>query len=302
MSAQLKIYEDQNCTVESVIRYENTSGTPLSGVSLIESPSQGGGNAPPDELTVNFAYDSQNGEWDCDVTRKDGTSYHVDDVVTNGQDIDHVVPGVRLNVASLNQQQTYQAKVYIGWNPGIIVAGNSSSNKHLWVKNVGDADGYDARIRILPDGDFENLTGEPVRAVSETKYLQTTPIGTFNIKVKADTSKVNVTYEGNPPLEKSIVADGVTENEIATGLAVVFNTGLEEDDEADIYISDGKTRLQIAPDSSGTPGAFGTADVVLGSMAQGDIESFWMRIVTQAGDSPSGNPRHANIQARITTI
>jgi hypothetical protein len=269
---------------------------------MIESPAQGGGNAPPDELTLNFSYDTDNSHWDCDITRKDGTSYHVDSVVTNGQDANHAIPGVTLNVASLNTSQTYQAKVYVGWNPGILVAGSMSGNKHLWVKNIGDADGYDARIRILPDGDFANLVNAPVRAINETNYLQTTAIGTYNVKVKADTSKVDVSYEGNSPVEKTIVADGFTENELATGLSVVFNTGLAHNDEANIFISDGKTRVQIAPDVSGTPGSFGTADVVLGSMDINDIGSFWVRIATQASDSPSGNPRHANLQARITTI
>ncbi len=302
MAAELKVYENSGCTTETLIHYENTTGTPLTGASVIVSPNQGGGNAPPDELTLDFTYDSGNSHWDCDVTRKDGSSYHVDDVTTNGDDVNDIVPGVTLSVANLDTQQTYQAKVYIGWNPGIIVAGNSSSNKRLWVKNVGDADGSDARIRILPDGDFENETGTPIRAINETKYLQTTAIGTYNVKVKADTSKVDVSYEGQSAVEKDIVADGTTENELATGLWAVFNSGLSENDEADIYISDGKSRVQIAGDNSGTPGTFGTSDVVFGSMDQNDIESFWVRIVTQESDSPTGNPRHANLQARITTI
>jgi hypothetical protein len=85
-------------------------------------------------------------------------------------------------------------------------------------------------------------------------------------------------------------------------LWVVFNLGVSEDDEANIYISDGKSKVQIAEDNSGTPGTFGTSDAVFGNMNQNDVESFWVRIVTQSADSPSGNPRHANLQARITTI
>ena len=302
MTAQLKVYENDTCTSETLIRYENTSGTPLTGASVIESPSQGGGNAPPDELTLNFHYDAVHVYWECDVTRKNGTSYHVDMVVTNGLDINHVIPGVILTVASLNPALTYQAKVYVGWNPGIIIAGSASANKRLWAKNIGNTDGYDARMRILPDGDFENVTGTPVRAINETKYLQTTPLGTYLIVVKADTSKIDLTYESNPPVEKTIVADGVTENEIATGLCVVFNTPLAENNRAYIYISDGKTRIQIASDSNGTPGTFGTADVVFGNMMVSEVKSFWVKVATQAADSPSGNPRHANLQARITTI
>jgi hypothetical protein len=302
MSAQLKVYEDQNCTSETLIRYTNTVGTLLLGAGVIDSPAQGGGNAPPDELTLNFTWDGAHSHWDCDVTRKDGTSYHIDNATQNGIDSNNIIPGVTLTIAPLVTVQTYQAKVYVGWNPGIIVAGSQSANKHMWVKNVGDANGSDARIRILPDGDFSNVVHTPVRAISETKYLQTTPIGTYNLKVKADTTKIDLIYEGNPAVEKSIIADGVTENEIATGLYVVFNTGLAQNDEANIYISDGKSRVQIAQDSSGAPGTFGTADVVFGNMNIGAVNSFWVRIATLASDSPSGNPRHANLQARITTI
>jgi len=302
MAAELKVYENSSCTTETLIRYQNTTGVPLTGASVIDSPNQGGGNAPPDELTLDFVYDSGNTEWDCTVTRKDGSSYTMDDVTTNGVDSNYIIPGASLTVANLDTGQSYQAKVYIGWNPGIIVAGNTSSNKHLWVKNIGDADGSDARIRILPDGDFENVTNSPIRAINETKYTQSTAIGTYNVIVKADTSKVDVSYEGGSAVEKSITANGTTENELATGLWVVFNTGLAEDDEADIYISDGKNRVQIAEDSSGTPGTFGTSDVVFGNMAIDDVGSFWVRVVTQEDDTPTGNPRHANLQARITTI
>jgi len=302
MAAELKIYENSSCTTETLIRYQNTTGSPLSAASVLDAPNQGGGNAPPDELTLDFSYDTGNTEWDCAVTRKDGSSYTVDGVTTNGTDSNNVIPGVALTVADLDTQQTYQAVVYIGWNPGIIVAGNSSSNKQLWVKNVGDANGSDARIRIIPDGDFSNTTNTPIRAVNETKYTQSTAVGTYELTVKADTSKVDVSYEGGSAVEKSITADGSTENELATGLWVVFNSGLAEDDGADIYVSDGKNRVQIAEDNSGTPGTFGASDVVFGNLNQAASASFWVKIVTQESDSPVGNPRHANVQARITTI
>jgi len=302
MSAELKVYEEESCATETLIRYENTIGSPIAAVTMIPPPGQGAGNAPPDELTLDFIYDSENSHWDCDVTRKDGSGYKVDDITTNGDDANNIIPGVTLSVADLNPAQSYQAIVYIGWNPGIIVAGSSSSEKRLWVKNVGDADGYDARVRILPDGDFENVVNSPLRSIVETKYLQTTPIGTFNVVVKSDTEKVDVSYEGNPAVEKDIVADGVTENELATGLWVVFNSGLSEGDEANIYISDGKTRIRIAEDNSGVPGTFGSSDVVFGTMNIGETASFWVKVVTSYDDSPSGNPRHANLQARITTI
>ncbi|MFH1676411.1 MAG: hypothetical protein ABIC40_05230 [bacterium] len=302
MSAILRIYEDSDCLEETLIRYENTVGSPITIAIVIAMPDQGAGNAPPDELTLDFSYDTGNSQWDCEVTRKDGSDYHVDGITTNGNNWNNIIPGVAVDIGTLDTGQTYQAIVYIGWNPGIIVGGMTSGNKRFWAKNVGNAAGYDARIRIQPDGDFENVTNVPIRAINEEKYLQTTAIGTYNILVKADTSKVDVTFESQDPVEKTIVADGSTENELATGLWVVFNTGLSENDEANIDISDGKNRVQIAEDNDGTPGTFGGSDVVFGAMDIGDDDSFWVKIVTQVTDSPTGNPRHANLQARITTI
>ena len=83
---------------------------------------------------------------------------------------------------------------------------------------------------------------------------------------------------------------------------MIFNENVTAGDEANIYISDGVSRVQIAEDNNGAPSTFGTSDVVFGNMDGGDIESFWVRIVTVAGDSPTGNPRHANLQARITSL
>ncbi|HEX9744942.1 MAG TPA: hypothetical protein VGB30_05895 [bacterium] len=302
MSAQLKVYEDSSCTEETLIRYENLIGTALSDATILDSPNQGAGNAPPDELTLNISYDSGNSEWDVDVTRKDGSSYHVDDITTSGSNINNIIPGVDITIGSLDTGQSYQAKVYIGWNPGIIVAGSQSTDKRFWVKNIGNEDGTDARIRILPDGDFTNDVNTPIKAIAELKYQTDTASGTYVVTVKSDTSKVDVVYEGNPPVEKSIVADGATENEIATGIYVVFNSGLSEDDEGTIEISSGHQRVLIAPDNSGTPGTFSTSDVVFGNLDVDDIDSFWARLYSLSSDSPTGNPRHANLQARITSI
>src|SRR3990172_2779851 len=240
MPAQLKVFENSSCTTESLIRYDNLIGAPITAVTFLIPPSQGAGNAPPDELTLDFTWDAGNSEWDVDVTRKDGSVYHVDDIDSGQANSNNIIPGVTVHVATLDTGQSYQAKVYVGWNPGIIVAGTQSGNKRFWVKNIGNEDGTDARVRILPDGDFSNTVNTPIRAIAEIRYQQDTSIGTYTVTVKSDTSKVDVSYEGNPPVEKSIVADGSTENEIATGLWVVFNTGLAEDDEAEIEVSDGK--------------------------------------------------------------
>lgn len=302
MTALLKIYENSQCTTETLIRHENLIGAPITSAVVRQAPESGAGNAPPDELMLDFYFDSEYVEWDCDVTRKDGSTYHVNNVTTGGVDADHLILGVALTIASLNTQQTYQARVKIGWNPGIIVAGNQSSDKHFWVKNVGNTDGSDARIRILPDGDFTNTVNRPVRAIDEIRYQKDTAAGTYVVTVTGNTSVVVVAYENNEPVEVEIIADGITLNEIATGLYVVFNTGIDEGDEAEIYISTGYQRVFIAPDNNGTPGSFGISDVVLGNMQVDEVKSFWARLYSYSSDQPTGNPRHANLQARITTI
>lgn len=125
MSAELKIYEDQSCTVESIIRFENTSGIPLAGVSLIESPFQGGGNAPPDELTLNFAYDTQNGEWDCEITRKDEGSpwlQHLAHLLQRPGGFCHVVQGAD-HRGCVEQVWNKRQAVDIRGNVQVLIAG-----------------------------------------------------------------------------------------------------------------------------------------------------------------------------------
>jgi|GEM_PF-4758321 len=300
MTAKLHVYEDSGCTVPTLIRVENTSGAPINRASIIEAPNQGAGNSPPDTLAIRFSCDADN-NWTADVTRKDGSIYSVGKVAINGDDADNIIPGVALSITDLDPSQTYSASVFIGWNPGIIKAGDESKAKRMWVKNVGESDGYDARIRILPDGDFQNVVGNPIRAINESKYVWNTLIGTFNIIVQSK-ENVAVSFEGGSPFGRDIIADGETGNELADGLWVIFNPDIAEDDSANIYISDGRDRVQIAEDDSGTPGQFWLADIVFGTMDRGDTGSFWVKIVTQAQDSPLGNPRHANLQARITTI
>jgi len=291
MGAELKVYEELACTNETEIRYQNVTLAAVTDASIIAKPNSDAGNAVAGEYTLDIAYDSGNSEWDCDVTRIDGSQYHVDDITVNGDNEGNIVPGITVTLADLNTENSYQSVVYIGYNPGTIVAGSNSSDKHLWVKNIGDASGTDARIVILPDADFENTTNTPVKALDETRLTKTVPIGTYEITVKADTSKIDVVYEGNDPYEK-----------IADGLYAIFDPNVAEDDEATIIVSDGKNRVRIAEDDSGSPDTFGTTDVVIGNMNVNDIDSFWVRIETNAGDSPEGNPRRGNLQARITTI
>lgn len=302
MGAELKVYEELACTNETEIRYQNVTLVAVTDASIIAKPNPDAGNAVAGEYTLDIAYDSGNSEWDCDVTRLDGSQYHVDDITVSGDNDGNIIPGITVTLADLNTENSYQSVVYVGHNPGTIVAGSNSSDKHLWIKNIGDASGTDARIVILPDADFENTTNTPVKSLDETKLTKTVPIGTYEIRVKADTSKIDVVYEGNDPYEKSISDDGSTPDLIADGLYAIFDPDVAEDDEATIVVSDGKNRVRIAEDDSGSPDTFGTTDVVIGNMNVNDVDSFWVRIETNAGDSPEGNPRRANLQARITTI
>lgn len=302
MGAELKVYEEVGCANETEIRYQNLILAAVTGVSIIAKPNTDAGNAVADRYTLDIAYDSGSSEWDCEVSRLDGSDYHVDGITVNGDNDGNIIPGVTVTLDDLNTLNSYQSYVYVGYNPGIIVAGSNSSDKHLWVKNVGYASGTDARIIILPDAKFENTTNTPVKALDETKLTKTVPLGTYEITVKADTSKIDVVYEGNDPYEMTISDDGSTPDQIADGLYAIFDPIVSQGDEATIIVSDGKNRVRIAEDDSGSPDTFGTADVVLGNMDVNDVLSFWTRIETNAGDSPEGNPRRANLQARITTI
>ena len=308
MKATLKVYENADCTSETLIRYENVIGSPIVAASVIESPDQGAGNTPPDEFDLEFLYNltlenTEKSFWECRVTCKDGRAY-AKATLSNGIDLNNIIPGTRIVIGDLAVDEVYLAKVFIGWNPGIIVAGNASQVKRMWVKNIGDS-GYDARIRILPKGEFENIVGNPIRSIVGEKFLRETRIGNYALQVKADIGKIDVHYRNYESdevclAEVSIIADGETSNEIATGIYVVFNEEIFEGYSATIQISDGCERVQIAEDCDGSPDEFGCADVVFGNMGSGESDSFWVQIVTNSGDSPSANPRHANLQARIT--
>jgi len=302
MGAELKVYEESGCGSETEVRYQNVILAAITGAAIIAKPAQDAGNAVADQYTLDIAYDFITSQWYCDVTRIDGSQYHVDGITTNGDNDGNIIPGVTVTIGSLNTSYAYQSIVYVGYNPGIIVAGSNSADKHLWVKNIGDDGGTDARIVILPDANFENTNNTPIKALDESRLTKTVPLGSYEVTVKADTSKVDVEYEGNPAYEKSITADGTTPDELADGLWAVFNTGVAQGDKATIHASEGKNRVRIAPDSSGAPGTFGTADVVLGNISQDEVKSFWVRVETNAADGPEGNPRRANLQARITTI
>jgi len=302
MGAELKVYEESGCANETEVRYQNVILAAITGAAIIAKPDQDAGNAVGDQYTLDIAYDSGNSEWDCDVTRIDGSQYHVDDITVSGDNDGNIIPGVTITIGSLATQSVYQSIVYVGYNPGIIIAGSNSADRHFWVKNVGDANGTDARIVILPDANFLNTIHTPIKALDESRLTKTVPLGSYEVTVKADTSKVDVEYEGNPPYEKSITADGTTPDELADGLWAVFNSGVAQGDKAIIDTSEGKNRLRIAADSSGSPGTFGTSDVVLGNISEDEVKSFWVRVETNAADGPEGNPRRANLQARITTI
>ena len=302
MGAELKVYEEVGCANETEVRYRNVILAALTGAAVIPKPDQDAGNAIGDEYTLDIAYDVAHSQWDCDVTRVDGSQYHIDGITTNGDNDGNIIAGVTVSIASLLTQNVYQSIVNVGYNPGIIVAGSNSADKHLWVKNIGSTDGTDARIVILPDANFQNTLNTPLKALDESRLTKTVPLGVYELTVKADTSKVDVEYEGNPPYEIDIVHDGSTPSQIADGLWAIFSSSIAQGDTATIDASDGKNRLRIATDAGGSPATFGTADVLLGNISINEIKSFWVRVETSTADVPEGNPRRANLQARITTI
>lgn len=66
--------------------------------------------------------------------------------------------------------------------------------------------------------------------------------------------------------------------------------------------NDGYLYEQIATDSGGTPGTFGTTDISLGSIAASASTAFWVKVSLITGLTADSNPRRSNLVAQALTL
>jgi hypothetical protein len=66
--------------------------------------------------------------------------------------------------------------------------------------------------------------------------------------------------------------------------------------------NDGDDYAQTALDVAGSPGAFGTSQLTLGSIAAGIKVAFWSRVVLPSGVTADNNTRRYNLTGTAFTI
>lgn len=86
----------------------------------------------------------------------------------------------------------------------------------------------------------------------------------------------------------------------------VQNFGTTDAEEVTVSIdavgtNDGEQYVETALDAGGSPGAFGTDDLDLGTIAPLDSVPIWTRIVHPAGLTADANPRRAKLTASYLT-
>jgi hypothetical protein len=96
----------------------------------------------------------------------------------------------------------------------------------------------------------------------------------------------NVATPGSTSAHKLFVQNFGTS--AATGVVVSINQ---------VGTNDGSTYAQIAPDSGGSPGTFGTGNVTLGTINALATSPFWVEVVLPAGLTADANPRRFNLVA-----
>lgn len=331
MQAELKVYEDIGCKTETLIRFRNILGTPIVSASVIEAPNQGGGNAGPDELMLNFSrrrlpckkchgtgvlpehpdiapsgeitcYECR-GEtaWVCQLINRKGEESLIEDI-GDGANLNNIIRGVNVTLKMPDAHDDCQAQICVGVYPDRIHQGQDTMPTRYWVKNVSDVEGYDARIRILPDASFINISSQPIKAICQERCKPDMALGSYSLAIAngGDKRSAFLSFEGEAAIEVPIKADGETRNELARGLWLVFNESAFEGDEAVICISRGCERTRLAEDVNGIPGKWGTEDIVFGVMGSGETNCFWLKFVSDHSE-PIGIGR-ANLEARITSV
>jgi len=66
--------------------------------------------------------------------------------------------------------------------------------------------------------------------------------------------------------------------------------------------NDGDDYAQIALDSGGSPGTWGTSDLSLGDIAASSDSPFWVRVILPTGLTADQNPRRFEIDAEGFTV
>jgi hypothetical protein len=317
--------------VAAAVRFTQTSGTPIEGATANDD---GGAIAgiyslvfedvdPGVSATVKVSCDSVNNP-NIDQTGKvvdlDSTTAY-----------DNIIRGVDLVFSDdVGFLDTWTAQVRIGHSFGTVQAfgadaGIPSTSRKIRVYNTGDEAGQNCKAevvniaklwakvgkvfeRVFPfaENATEKLTGETVSPYAITVENVTGSGAGKTMDLLVDGAPVDVinltdasesTSEGINVVDRYRITSGDLED-----VTFLLSQDAVDDDSANILIFD-KRFMQIAPDTAGSPGTFGTADVDLtetgeatGVITAGGFADFHVRVLVNDGGNSSSNPHQLDIR------
>jgi hypothetical protein len=315
--------------VAAAARLTNTVGTPVVSVAANDD-----GGAIADVYTLTF----ESSDPGVDATVKvaagspnnpniDQTGKVVDLDATTAYD--NIIRGVDIvfddDVGFLD---TWTAQIRVGLSFGTVQAFGTivpSTSRKIRVYNTGDEEGQNCKAelvnivkhwakvgkvfeRVFPfaENATEKLTGDSVSPYAITVENVTGSGAAKTMDVLVDGAPVNVenltdlttgTSEGIGVVDRYRITSGDLED-----VTFLLSQDAVNDDEANILIFD-KRFMQIAPDTAGSPGTFGTADVDLtetgeatGVITAAGFADFHVRVLVNDGANSSSNPHPLDVR------
>lgn len=223
---------------------------------------------------------------------------------------------------------TWTAQIRIGLSFGTVQAFGTivpSTSRKIRVYNTGDEEGQNCKAelvnivkhwakvgkifeRVFPfaENATEKLTGDSVSPYAITVENVTGSGSAKTMDVLVDGVAVNIenltdlttgTSEGIGVVDRYRITSGDLED-----VTFLLSQDAVNDDEANILIFD-KRFMQIAPDTAGSPGTFGTADVDLtetgeatGVITAAGFADFHVRVLVNDGANSSSNPHPLDVR------
>lgn len=210
---------------------------------------------------------------------------------------------------------------------GTLVAGATSAQKKLGIINAGDAICEQSTLGIYPGIYFKDTTGTPIHKVKVVS--KTATAGKYVVSVSnysgannwADVyvARYSYNYSTNAydtlasanalKVSQALCDDTTIYTAIITGVEMVLSDTIDGTSGGCVYI-EAVSGAQIAPDVSGSPGAWtSSSDInltedgggVSGRIQQDNIAYFWLRISTSTSDLP-GNLRKFTLRPSAVSV
>lgn len=315
--------------VAAAARLTNTVGTPVVSVAANDD-----GGAIADVYTLTFEDVVAGVDATVKVSAGSPNNPNID-AVGKTVDLDattaydNIIRGVDLvfsdDVGFLN---SWTAQIRVGLSFGTVQAFGTitpSTSRKIRVYNTGDEAGQNCKAevvniaklwakvgkvfeRVFPfaENATEKLTGESVSPYSITVENVTGTGAAKTMDVLVDGEPVNVENLTDNTAGLSEGINVVDRYRITTGdledVTFLLSQDAENTDTANILIFD-RRFMQIAPDTAGSPGTFGTADVDLtetgeatGVITAGGFADFHVRVLVNDSGNSSSNPHPLDVR------